>query len=104
MASSLDFRTVFMPYVVERQADGRYRVLNGELMPLGQWSKDQPVNVTPVEFKGLTAAVAATASFKGDPDLAKIFLYDKEKASSSVADMASYLKRLGRLMKLKVIS
>lgn len=98
-----DFRSVFMPYVVSRQPDGRYLVLNRENLPLGQWRADQQVAVESVELKNMSPKIAAAVSFKGDPNLANIYLYgDENVPTSSVTAMKAYLGRLSRLMKLKV--
>ena len=63
-----DFRSVFMPYITEKQSDGRYAVLNRECKPVGFYTKDfvtyadYPVLVN---LKGLTRTKAAKISYKG---------------------------------------
>ncbi|MDN7754742.1 hypothetical protein [Burkholderia gladioli] len=70
-----DVRSVFLPYCVQRQQDGRYAVLNREYKPLGFWTRayvtyaDHP---TLVKIKGLTAARAAKISYMGDADVGTI--------------------------------
>lgn len=92
---SSDFRSVFMPYCLRREADGRYLVLSRELAPLGR--------AEPVAFKGLTSKIAAAVSCKGDPGLANIYLYDDlAPPTSSTTAMKAYFGRVSRLMKLKV--
>ena len=102
-----DFRSVFLPYIIEKQPDGRYAVLNREYKPVGFYTRDfvtyadHPVLVN---FKGLTAAKAAKISYKGDPDTSHIVLYnDGCVPTQSKANMQAYLARLELLAKLAVV-
>ena len=101
-----DVRSVFMPYCVKREADGRYVLLNREYKPVGFWTKahvtyaDHPVLV---KIKGLTAARAARISCKGDPNIEAIYLYDDGCVpTENAANMNAYLCRLSELAKLKI--
>jgi hypothetical protein len=101
-----DIRSVFLPYCVKRQEDGRYAVLNREYKPVGFWThahvtyEDHPVLVT---IKGLTAARAARISYKGDTSVEAIYLYaDGCVPTESDANMTAYLARLAVLAKLGV--
>ncbi|CAM2161500.1 conserved hypothetical protein [Paraburkholderia sacchari] len=101
-----DVRSVFMPYCVKREADGRYAVLNREYKPVGFWTKahvtyaDHPVLV---KIKGLTAARAARISYKGDPNIETIYLYDDGCVpTENATNMNAYLARLAELAKLEI--
>lgn len=102
-----DFRSVFLPYIIEKQSDGRYAVLNREHKPVGFYIRDfvtyadHPVLVN---FKELTAAKAAKISYKGDSDTNHIVLYnDGCVPTQSKANMQAYLARLELLAKLTVV-
>ena len=101
------FQSVYLPYCLLQQPDGRYAILNREYKPLGFRTKahvnyeDFPVLV---EFKGLTKKLASQISCNGSDTTAQIFLYDDSSVPiSSTSDMNSYLRRLGLLAKLDVI-
>jgi hypothetical protein len=101
-----DVRSVFMPYCIKRESDGRYAILNREYKPVGFWTKqhvayeDHPVLV---KIKGLTAARAAKISYKGDSSLECIYLYnDGRIPTESTANMNAYLARLAVLAKLEL--
>ena len=101
-----DIRSVFLPYCVKRQEDGRYAVLNREYKPVGFWTRthvtyeDHPVLV---QIKGLTAARAARISYKGDTNIEVIYLYnDGCVPTESAANMTAYLARLAVLAKLEI--
>ena len=103
-----DFRSVHLPYCIQRQDDGSYVVLNREYKPLGFKTNgyvqycDYPVCV---KLPGLRASTAAKISYKGDGDLSAIYLYDDGCVpTDKPAYMSAYLKRLGHLAKLKVVS
>ena len=102
-----DFRSVFMPYIIQKQPDGRYAVLNREYKPVGFYTRDfvtyadHPVLVN---FKGLTKAKAAKISYRGDPDTDHIVLYnDGCVPTHTKKDMQAYLARLELLAKLAVV-
>lgn len=101
-----DFRTVFLPYCLKKQSDGRYAVLNREYKPVGFFTKNWIEYATLpvlVKFKGLTSVVAAKVSHKGDPDVETIYLYDDYCAPvRSGRHMDAYLSRLETLAGLKV--
>jgi len=101
-----DFRSVFLPYCLDKQSDGRYVVLNREYKPIGFKTtenieyEDYPICV---ELKGITSTTAAKLSYKGDPNTDRIYLYnDGCVPTKSAEHMKSYLKRLEILAKLKV--
>ena len=102
-----DFRSVFMPYYIERQPDGRYAVLNREYKPIGFFTRDyirysdHPILV---KFKGLTAAKAKKISFEGNPDINQIYLYnDGCIPTHNKENMKAYLARLEILAKLTIV-
>lgn len=101
-----DFRTVFLPYCIHRQADGRYAVLNRGYKPLGFHTRDHvryedyPICV---ELPGLSAELAAQLSIRGDRALDRIYLYDdRSLPTRSAAAMRAYLGRLRLLASLEV--
>lgn len=101
-----DFRSVFLPYCLEKQPDGRYAVLNREYKPVGFYKKDfvryaeHPVLV---KLRGITKKKAALLSHDNDPDVGKIYLYDDGCVPThSKANMKAYLAKLEILAKLKI--
>ena len=101
-----DFRSVFLPYCLQKQPDGQYVVLNREYKPLGFKTRervkyeDYPICA---ELKGITARIAAKVSHKGDSNTDMIFLYDDGCVPTTSAEhMQSYLKRLELLATLKI--
>jgi hypothetical protein len=101
-----DFRSVFLPYCLDRQPDGRYVVLNRKYKPVGFLTKDHieysdyPVCV---KFKGLGEVTAAKISFNGDSNVNRIYLYNDGCIPTNSSEyMADYLKRLEILSKLTV--
>lgn len=101
-----DFRSVFLPYCIQKQPDGRYVVLNREYKPVGFKTNDHikyeeyPVCV---KLKGIGSATAEKLSYKGDSNTDIIYLYnDGCVPTESAEHMKKYLKRLEILAKLKV--
>lgn len=100
-----DFRSVHLPYLLQRQPDGRYVVLNREYKPLGFQTKehynydDYPIAV---KIKGLTTLRISKISFDGSTDAESIYLYnDGCIPTDSAAAMNAYLARLAILAKLE---
>lgn len=101
-----DFRSVFLPYCLDKQPDGKYAVLNREYKPVGfktrEYIKYEEYPVC-VELKGIGPATAAKISFKGDDNTDRIYLYnDGCVPTASAENMKAYLKRIDLLAKLKV--
>jgi hypothetical protein len=101
-----DFRSVFLPYCLDRQPDGRYVVLNRKYKPVGFLTKDHieysdyPICV---KFKGLGEITAAKISFNGDSNMDRIYLYNDGCIPTNSSEyMADYLRRLEILAKLAV--
>lgn len=101
-----DFRSVFMPYCLAKQKDGRYVVLNREYKPVGFFTRDfvkyeeHPVSV---HLEGIGAATAAKLSWEGSENTDKIFLYnDGSLPTASASNMKVYLAKLQILAKLKI--
>lgn len=101
-----EFRQVFLPYCLLRQADGSYVVCNRRYKPLGLTLTDHVIyeaHPVRVRFKGLTPKRAAKISYRGSEDLDRIYLYnDGCIPTDSAADWAAYSERLRLLAKLKV--
>ena len=104
--SFYDFRSMFFPYCLKKQDDGRYAVLNREYKPVGFIPQgfvrygDYPVCV---EIKGIRAATARKLSYNGSEDTDEIFLYND--ACNPIKDkeyMAAYLKKLELLAKKEI--
>jgi hypothetical protein len=100
------FVTVFLPYCLERQPDGKYVVLNREYKPVGFKTTehityaDYPICV---EIKGLTPTLAAKLSCYGRQDTDKIQLYeDASDPQLDSAHMNAYLERLKLLANIEV--
>ncbi|CDH43252.1 hypothetical protein [Candidatus Contendibacter odensensis] len=103
-----DFRSVFMPYCLVKQANGKYVVLNREYKPIGffttEWInyEDYPIAV---EIEGIGPATAKKLSVTCESDIEKIFLYnDGCVPTQSDKNMKNYLKKLEILAKLKIKS
>ena len=101
-----DFRSVFMPYCLRKQGDGRYVVLNREYKPVGFFTneyvkyEEHPVAV---RLKGIGPATAAKLSWKGSEDIDNIFLYnDGCIPTASAENMKQYLTKLQLLAKLRI--
>ena len=101
-----DFRSVFLPYCIEKQTDGRYAVLNREYKPVGFCTRDHiqydkyPVLV---KFKRFTKATAAKLSWEGKGDVERIFLYnDGCVPTASASAMRKYLDKLTILARIAV--
>ncbi|HWR76613.1 MAG TPA: hypothetical protein VN283_05310 [Thiobacillus sp.] len=101
-----DFRSVFMPYCLRKQEDGRYVVLNREYKPVGFFTHshvkydEYPVAV---QLEGIGPATAAKLSWKGDDNPDEIFLYnDGCVPTHSAKNMDTYLAKLQILAKLKI--
>ncbi len=99
-------QSVFMPYCLEQQADGRYAILNRAYKPVGFLTSgyikydDYPVLVT---IEGLTEAKVTKISFDGNSDCKKIYLYDDGcNPNQGKEHMKSYLQKLELLSKLIV--
>lgn len=101
-----NFRTAFMPYCLQRRADGNYVVLNRNYKPVGTVTTDwvRYEDFPAIKGRHITAALAAKLSHKASRDLDHIYLYDDGCIpTNSTKAMDSYLRRLSLLAKLKVI-
>lgn len=101
-----DVRSVFLPYCLKKQADGRYVVLNRDYKPLGFVTRNEVEYAKyPILAKlRIRPATAAKLSFKGDPNVNAIFLYsDGSVPTQSAAHMRAYLERLALLAKLRIV-
>jgi len=101
-----DFRSVYLPYCIQKQADGSFIVLNREYKPLGFNSiehfdyKDYPISS---KIKGLTAKTIKKLSWNGRMQDNSIFLYnDSSIPTRSKKNMKKYLEKLEILAKYKL--
>ncbi len=99
-------RRIFLPYCLQRLADGRYIVLNRLYKPLGIASREwieYETHPSALPIKGITAKKAIELSHKGSDDLNKIFLYaDACLPTSSAQHWDAFSKRLKLLAELKI--
>ena len=109
MTTSTDeFRRIFLPYCLERLADGSYIVLNRLYKPLGaaaaQWVEYE---TAPGRFKfkrTLSERQIVALSHDGNAAPERIYLYnDGSIPTASAAAWAAYSARLQRLAGLKVV-
>jgi hypothetical protein len=74
-----DFRAIYLPYCIERKADGSWLVLNRQYKPVGFNTtehiryEDYPVAT---HFKGLGPATLAKLSYSGEAQGDRVYLYD----------------------------
>jgi hypothetical protein len=104
--STENFRTVFLPYCLKRQKDGRYVVVNRNSKPLGFLTTEH-VDYEKLPLLGriqkLTPLKAASLSADSSRDLDNIYLYnDSCIPTKSQEHMDAYCARLAKLAKLKV--
>ena len=102
-----DFRSIFLPYCIVKQPDGRYAVLNREYKPVG-FNTDDLVQYEDfpvlVKFKSFTKAKATKISYAGSDDLDRVYLYnDGCVPTQSKENMQAYLARIELLAKLAVV-
>ena len=101
-----DFRAIFLPYCLKKQADGSYVVLNRNYKPLGFKTTEHveysayPINV---KIRGIKPQQATKLSISGSNDTDNIFLYnDATVPIRSKKNMDTYLEKIAMLAKLKI--
>lgn len=102
-----DFRSVYLPYCLKRQSDGRYVVLNREYNPIGFNTTDN-VNYEdyPItsKIRGITKKAAQELSYNKSSNVEQIFLYDDAtNPSSNQKNMKEYLKKIEKIAKYKTV-
>ena len=101
-----NFRQIFMPYCLSKQADGSWVILNRDYKPIGFRTRahvnyeDYPIAV---RFKKLTPAILKKVSFEPiSADPSQVWLYnDGCLPNESSANMQAYLTRISYLMDLE---
>lgn len=100
-----DFRSVHLPYCLQRLSDGSYVVLNREYKPIGYRTRDHiryedlPIRA---KIQGITPQVAAKLSWSGSEDLDRIMLYNDGCVPTAKSEhMKRYLERIEILSSLK---
>lgn len=103
-----DFRSAYLPYCLQRLKDGRYIVLNREYKPLGFITREHiEYEKYPIasNISGIGESTAAKLSWKNDPNLDRIYLYnDTCIPTESEANMKAYLEKIKILARLKLKS
>ncbi|WP_076458946.1 hypothetical protein [Sphaerotilus natans] len=103
-----EFRHVFLPYCLERQADGRWAVLNRKYKPVGMHTSAYVKYEDPylIRFKSpLTSATLQALCAPGSEwSETKVWLYnDGCIPTDSAAHWTAYQKRLERLANLQIV-
>jgi len=100
-----DFRSIYLPYCLQKQGDGTYLVLNREYKPVGFNTnekvryQDYPVFT---RLKGIGPSTARKLSFSGSEDVNMIFLYnDGCVPVQSAWAMQAYLEKIAILARLE---
>ncbi|MDO8999788.1 MAG: hypothetical protein Q7W45_08485 [Bacteroidota bacterium] len=100
-----DFRSIYLPYCLQKQKDGGYLVLNRNYKPVGFNTQehikyeDFPVAT---KFPGINKKTATLLSINASDDVKEIFLYDDAtNPIRNKKNMDSYLEKVERLAKLK---
>ncbi|MCK9385488.1 MAG: hypothetical protein M0Q15_12790 [Nevskia sp.] len=98
MSTLTDFRAVYFPYCIERQADGTWLVLNRHYKPVG-FNTDDFITYEqfPVSAKlsGLGPAKLKKLSYSGVATGDRIYLYnDGCVPTHDAASMRAYLEKL----------
>lgn len=100
-------RRLFLPYCLDRQADGRYAVLNRHYKPLGL-DVEQFVDYAAhpgcvVRLDRMSATRAAKMSFDASRNVERIFFYNDGCVPTESEDhWSAYSKRLQTFAKFKV--
>lgn len=100
-----EFRAIFLPYCMQRLADGRYIVLNRRYKPLGIASEDWVEYESHPSAVGMkiSTALAKKISWNASADTETIYLYDDGCNPRLGGEHSSaYFKRLVLLMPLLV--
>lgn len=103
-----EFRHIYLPYCLERQADGRWAVLNRMYKPVGMNTKEHVTYGDPyvVKLKGLGPSTLAKLCAPGSHmSETKIWLYnDGCVPTDSAVNWDAYQERLRLLAKLTIAS
>lgn len=106
MSVSTDFRAVYFPYCIEKQADNTWVILNREYKPVGFNTsdfiryEDYPVSA---RLKGIGPGVCKKLSHTGEVEGDRIYLYNDGSAPTHTrGNMDAYLKKLDILAKLRL--
>ena len=107
MTVHTDFRAVYFPYCIEKQADGSWVVLNRQYKPVGfntsEYIKyeDHPVSS---RLEGLGPATLDKLSYTGKAEGDRVYLYnDGCVPTHSKKNMDVYLEKLRILAKLRLV-
>jgi len=102
-----DFRAVYMPYVLRKQENGLYVVLNRMYKPVGfatlDWVnyEDYPIAS---KIKGIGPKTAKKLSCENSENTDIIYLYDDScTPTRSAKNMQVYFKKLAILAKLQIL-
>jgi hypothetical protein len=100
------FRELFLPYCLDRQADGRYAVLNRRYKPVGTMtdSRERVEYTDPylVTLRDMTEDACTALSVDGSQDPARIYLYnDRSAPTTSPEAWQAYSARLELLARMR---
>lgn len=99
-----EFRMVFLPYCLQRDAGGGYTVLNRKYMPVGIAKETGELVAPSIKFKrSLTAKQVAQLSWDGSEDAECIYLYaDGCVPTRNLENWSAYSQRLALLSGLAI--
>ncbi len=102
----IDVERVSLPYCAQKLEDGTYVLIGRDYKPLGcietDWS-DWEKHPVVYAIEGLTPQMAAKLSWKGDPDVQRIYFYnDGCQPWRGIKERKAYEKRLAKLFELPV--
>jgi hypothetical protein len=100
------FREVFLPYVLRKDSEGKWVVLNREYLPIGfkERSFETPSPYPkPVTIKGLTKELILQLSCDGVFNGESLYLYDdRTDPTMNDENFKKYLERIRVLQRLEV--
>jgi hypothetical protein len=106
MTNLTDFRAVYLPYCLKKQADGSWVVLNRRYKPVGfntsEWVDYENFPVS-AKLEGLTQAKLSKLSYTGVADGDTVYLYNDGCIPTNKGNMAGYLEKLGVLAGLALV-
>ena len=98
-----EFRSIYMPYCLILNENGKYTITNRNYKPLGFDSGFFNYEEYAREITGLTPRIISQLSWDNNPDHQRIYLYnDGCTLTANKSAMDSYLKKIAILASLKI--